>query len=290
MTDPKYICFNGEFRRAAESFLLTRNRAFLYGDALFENIHVFATEAQFLEYHFNRMINGTKLLFMEIPPWLTMGYLAQLITQMLNRNRIFGGGCIRLTLYRDGGRMLTPEGNQTSFVMESLPLSHDYYVLNEKGLVADVCMDYHIPSGPLAGIKTTASLLYILAAIYCARNHLDDAVLLNDAGHVAASVRSNIFLVKDSSLFTPGLKEGCIPGVMREVILKFSSDAGIRINDQISLTPAALEDADEIFFTNAIEGIRWVGALRHRRYFKKTALLLTRILNEQAFSREAKNR
>ena len=70
---------------------------------------------------------------------------------------------------------------------------------------------------------------------------------------------------------------------MREVIIKLSVDSGIRINDQGSLTPAVLEDADEVFLTNAVEGIRWVGAYRKRRYYKKTAQLLVRILNEQAF-------
>ena len=284
MVNAKYICVNGEFRRAEEPFILPVNRAFRYGDALCENIHVFATEAQFLEHHYSRMVSGMNLLYMEIPFHLTLGNLAQLITQLLNRNKLYGGGMIRLTIFRDAGVSVTPDNNRIGFTLESHPLPHDRYELNEKGLVIDLCQDYSVNTGSLSGIKSTGSLLYVLTGLYCKRNHLDDAVLLNDMGRIAGSVCSNIFLVRGSSLFTPGLDQGCIPGVMRRVILKLSTDAGFRVNDQSSLTPAVLDDADEVFLTNAREGIRWAGAFRQRRYYKRTAQNLIRMLNELVFN------
>ncbi len=283
MGNVKYICTDGEFRRVSEPFLGTQNRAFRFGDALCENIHAFAMEAQFLEQHYNRLLRGMDMLYMKIPGWFTVKYLTHLISQLLTRNRIFGGAYVRLTLYRKSGEFIKPDDNEVSFILESQSLSENQYVLNEKGLVIDLCQDYQVHSDLLSGIKMTGSLLYVLTGLYCERNHLDDAILLNDAGRIAGSYRSNIFLVRDSSLFTPGLDQGCIAGVMREVIIKLSVDSGIRINDQGKLTPAVLDDADEVFLTNALEGIRWVGAYRKRRYYKKTAQLLVRILNEQAF-------
>lgn len=286
MAPAKYICVNGEFRRAAEPFLQTHNRAFRFGDALCENIHAFATKAQFLEHHFNRLMTGMKLLYMDIPARLTINYIDQLISQLLNRNRIFGGAFIRLTLYRDAPGFITPQSNQAAFILESEHLPEDFYVLNEKGLVIDLCQNYPMHTGPLSGIKSTGSLLHVLTGLYCERNHLDDAILLNETGRITGSCRSNIFLVSGSSLFTPGLDQGCFPGVMRDVIIKLSGDSGFRVNDLGSFTPAAMDDADEIFFTNALEGIRWVGAYRQRRYYKKTAQLLVRSLNELVFSRQ----
>jgi branched-chain amino acid aminotransferase len=283
MGNVKYICADGEFRRISEPFLDSQNRAFRYGDALYENIHAFATEAQFLEQHYNRLVRGMDLLFMRIPGWFTVNYLAQLISQLLTRNRIFGGAFIRLTLYRKSGGRIKPENSEISFVIESQSLLENQYVLNEKGLVIDLCQDYQVHVDLLSGIKITASLPYVLTGLYCERNQLDDAVMLNDTGKITGSYRSNIFLVRDSSLFTPGLDQGCIAGVMREVIIKLSVDTGLRINDQGRLTPAVLDVADEVFLTNAVEGIRWVGAYRKRRYYKKTSQLLVRILNEYAF-------
>jgi branched-chain amino acid aminotransferase len=70
---------------------------------------------------------------------------------------------------------------------------------------------------------------------------------------------------------------------MREVIMRIAVDGGLQVNDHSSLTPAVLEDADEIFFTNAVEGIRWTGAYRQRRFYKRTAQMLIRKLNERTF-------
>jgi branched-chain amino acid aminotransferase len=75
---------------------------------------------------------------------------------------------------------------------------------------------------------------------------------------------------------------------MRELIIKLARDAGMQVNDHSSLTPAVLDVADEVFFTNAIEGIRWAGAYRQRRFYKNTSQMLTRRLNEMVFAgREA---
>ncbi len=283
MEDARYVCVNGEFRRSSDPFLDSRNRAFRFGDALVENIHAFATEAQFLEQHFNRLLKGMDLLYMKMPAWLTVSYVAQLISRLLNRNRIFGGAAVRLTLYREAGGHLKPEGNEVSFILESRSMQENYYTLNEKGLVVDLCREYRVHSGVLSGIKDTGSLVYVLASLYCERNHLDETLLLNETGRIAGTYHANIFLVKDGALFTPGLDQGCRAGVMREVIIKISLDSGMRVNDEGSFTPAVLEDADEMFLTNALEGIRWVGAYQLKRYYRKTSQLLIRTLNKLAF-------
>src|SRR5665647_1647293 len=109
--------------------------------------------------------------------------------------------------------------------------------------------------------------------------------MINESGRITGSTRSNIFLVKESSLFTPVLGQGCLPGVMRDVIIKLAVDSGLQVNNHSSLTPAVLDDADEVFFTNAIEGIRWTGAYRQRRFYKNTAQTLIRRLNDKVFGK-----
>jgi len=282
----KYICVNGEFRRSSEPFLFPGNRAFRYGDSLCENIHVYATEPQFLEHHYSRLICGMNLLVMDIPAWFTQDYLHGLIVQLLNRNRIFGGGRIRLTVYREAGDNLVPESNHISFILESQTLPDDFYVLNDRGFAIDLCQEYRLHTSPFSGIKTTGSLINVMTGLFCGKNHLDDAILLNESGRISGTGHSNIFLINGSSVFTPGLNQGCTAGVMRRVIIELSGDSGFRVNEQSSLTPAVLEDADEVFLTNALTGIRWAGAYRQRRYYKKTAQLLTRALNEKAFGKK----
>lgn len=288
MIKAKYLCLNGEFRPAADPVLLAGNRAFRFGDALFENIHSWSTEAQLLEKHYNRLVTSMAILGMAVPAHLSVPSLSRFITQLLNRNKIFGGAGIRLTVFRETGESLLPGDQKVSFILESAALEAGKYILNEKGYVIDVCREYRRSAGILSGIKATAYLPNVMTALFCEQHALDDAIMLNESGRITGSTRSNIFLVRESSLFTPVLGQGCIPGVMREEIIKLAIDAGLQVNDHSSLTPAVLDDADEVFFTNAVEGIRWSGAYRQRRFYKSTAQMLIRKLNEKVFEgREA---
>lgn len=283
MGKAKYLCLNGEFRLAGEPVLRAGNRAFLFGDALFENIHAWSTEAQLLEKHYNRLITSMDVLGMAVPSPLTVPSLSRLITQLLNRNKIFGGAGIRLTVYRETGENLLPGDQLTSFILESEALESGEYQLNEKGYFIDVCHEYRRAAGILSGIKTTGYLAQVMTALFCEQHGLDDAIMINESGRITGSMRSNVFLVRGSSLFTPVLGQGCLPGIMREVVIKLAIDSGLQVNDRSSLTPAVLDDADEVFFTNAVEGIRWTGAYRQRRYYKNTAQLLIRKLNDKVF-------
>jgi branched-subunit amino acid aminotransferase/4-amino-4-deoxychorismate lyase len=283
MVKAKYLCLNGDFRQVADPILFAGNRAFRFGDALFENIHAWSTEAQLLEIHYNRLVASMDMLGMAVPSHLAVPSLSRFITQLLNRNKLFGGAVIRLTVFRETGVNLLPGDHMTSFVLESEALESGKYQLNEKGYFIDVCQEYRRASGILAGIKSTGYLSNVMAALFCEQHGLDDAIMLNESGRMTGSTRSNIFLVKESSLFTPVLGQGCIPGVMREVIIKLGIESGLQVNDHSSLTPAVLDDADEVFFTNAAEGIRWTGAYRQRRYYKNTAQMLIRKLNEKIF-------
>ena len=279
----EYICLNGEFLKSSGPCLFANNRAFRYGDALIENIRGFATQPQFLDHHLERLKANMHTLSMDVPGFLTVPNIQQLIVRLLNKNRVFSGAGIRLTLFRDFDNTLIPVKNSVSFLMESLALEHSKYGLNEKGLSVDICRNYTKSTGPLSDIPTATPLLYLMAGIETKENNMDALILLNQAGRLVETINSNIFLVSGSSIFTPGLNQGCIPGIMRKIIIALAGASGYMVNDQSSLTPAALHDAEEVFLTNALEGIRWVGAYEQTRYFNKTAKLLTGKLNELAF-------
>jgi branched-chain amino acid aminotransferase len=261
------------------------NRAFRYGDALHENLHAYATEPQFPGYHLDRLFENMQLLSMDMPPYFTAEFLNNLITQLLNKNRMFGGASIRLSVYRDPEEHYIPEGTRISFVLESKRLDADHYALNDKGLSADICTGFTKSFGPLSHIRSAHNLLYLLAGMEGRSRNIDCCILLNDAGRLVETIDSNIFLVSGVSIFTPGVNQGCIPGIMRRVVTDLAGEAGYRINDQCSLTPAVLDDAEEVFITNAVDGIQWIGAFRQRRYYKKAAKVLTDKLNEKAFGR-----
>jgi branched-chain amino acid aminotransferase len=223
------------------------------------------------------------LFSMEVPLYLNTSNIRKLITDLLNKNRIFGGAHIRLTVFRNIGDHIIPTGNSVSFLLESSSLEHGKYGLNEKGLTVAISQTFVRNTGRMCAFYRANINLFMLASIEAEKLGVDRMILLNDSGRLTESTDSNIFLVSGNSLFTPSLQQGCIDGVMRKIIVNCGINAGFMVNDQSSLTSASLYDAEELFFTNAIHGIFWAGAFQQKRYFNKTARILTGMLNDLAF-------
>ncbi|MBN2482540.1 MAG: aminotransferase class IV [Bacteroidales bacterium] len=285
MHESKFICYNGEYLHAGEPCLLADNRAFRFGDAVTEDIHAYGTEPQFLSWHIERMISGMKLLSMDIPVHYTTETFGTCISKLLTKNLIFGGAAVYLTVFRDSSRLFVPEHNQVSFILDCQKLESNFYELNPKGLVIDVFGQAVRFRHSFSTLRSASTFLFIAAGIHNRQNGLDECVLMNDKGNIVESSCSNIFLLKGKSVFTPGLDEGCIPGIIRRAMIKVCDESEFRVNDRCSLSTRALEEADEIFLTDAINGIRWVGAYKQKRYYKKTTQLLLQKLNEYAFGR-----
>jgi branched-chain amino acid aminotransferase len=248
-------------------------------------MHAFATEPQFLDHHLNRLTDNMQLLSMDVPAYFSVENMRQLIERLLNKNRIFGGAGIRLTVFRNDEQDFVPADHQVSFILESKPLKTGKYDLNEKGYCIDICAEYRKVKGLLSGLRNSNSITYLMAAMQGRKENLDAVILLNEDNRLVETTDSNLFLVSGNSVYTPGVGQGCIPGIMRRVVTMLANEAGYCVNDQCSLTPMALDDAEEVFLTNSTEGIRWVGAYRKRRYYNKVAKQLTARLNNLAFSR-----
>jgi branched-chain amino acid aminotransferase len=137
-------------------------------------------------------------------------------------------------------------------------------------------------------VKSTSALFYAMADIYREEKKLDDCILVNEKGHLVESVHSNLFLLRDESIYSPATEEGCIPGVMRKILKSCIPSTGKKIITDIPLVVSDLLSADEVFLTNAVDGIRWVGAFREKRYYRDMAQQLVNVLNRLAFETHEK--
>lgn len=289
----QYICLNGDFVKADEPVLFMNNRSFRYGDALLENIHACGTEAQFLDLHLTRLKQSMQWLKMVVPAYFTLTAISGLITKLLNKNRIFRGACIQLTVFRnfaaDGPHDLpSSEKSAVSFALVALPLAGDHYFMNPHGYTIDLYTEMPKPVHRLSFIKSTSALFYAMADLHRDEKKLDDCILINEKGHLVESVHSNLFLLRDAMIYTPATEEGCIPGVMRKILMSFIPSTGKKIISDVPLVVSDLLSADEVFLTNAVEGIRWVGAFREKRYYRELSQQLVNILNRMAFGKNEK--
>jgi branched-subunit amino acid aminotransferase/4-amino-4-deoxychorismate lyase len=279
---PEFLVLDGKYYKSEEKVLSHKNRAFCYGDALFETIHCLGTQPQFFEAHWNRLVKGLKILKMVIDKDFNPGLIHKHIEKLLNKNRIFKGARLRLTVFREADGLYGPENESVSWIMETSALPQEKYELNSKGLVISIFDDVLKPVNILSNLKTTNALPYILAAKFRKDNNLDDCILLNQYGRIAESISSNIFITKGKSVITPSLSEGCIEGTMRQTVLEIADKIGYRTEEK-PLFEKDIIDAEEVFFTNAISGIKWVVAYKDRRYFNFISRKLSINLNELGF-------
>ncbi|RPH31271.1 MAG: 4-amino-4-deoxychorismate lyase [Bacteroidales bacterium] len=288
MTSKRYIWINGDMISSDTPALVVGNRSFLYGDGLFETIHAYGTQGRNLNLHLSRLKRGMEILNIDLPPFLDENMLSKEITRLLNKNRIFESARVRLTVYRNQGGKYIPENNVAGIIIEVEPLELNMYQLNSKGYTIELYHEIRKPVNSLSSIKSCNSLHYILAGIFLKNNGVNDCLLINEHDRIAEAISSNVFIVKDDNIYTPAISEGCIPGVMREVIIKVAPKLGLKVNNQVAIPVQKLLDCDEVFLTNAITGIRWVGAFRQQRYFNKISKLLTDEINRFTFPDQLK--
>jgi branched-subunit amino acid aminotransferase/4-amino-4-deoxychorismate lyase len=283
MATESHVIYNGEIYPAEQPLFLHNNRAFCYGDALFETMHAFGTDVQFLSKHLTRLHAGMSILKMDTSVFPDQNSFDKQIKRLLNRDKIFGGARVRLTVFRNNGGYYTPDTNEVSYIIEALALEHEKYYMNPKGLVVDVYRDMRKQANVLSPYKTTNSLLFVMAGLYKKAENLDECLILNDNNHVIESISSNVFIVKDNVLLTPPIEQGCVAGVMRESILSLAKKEGINVETNISINESNLPVADEIFLTNAVRGIQWVVGYKQTRYYNKMARHLAEELNKTTF-------
>ncbi|WP_316785439.1 aminotransferase class IV [Pedobacter frigiditerrae] len=273
-----YILFNDEFFASEQAVIKASNRGFKFGDGLFESMRMCNGKLQFAEQHADRLKAGMKALKMEGHALLDEYFLRQKTAELLKKNKLNGNVRFRLSIYRDGEGLYTPQSNKVGYLLESIPLEQPQYELNQKGLIIDVYDDLTKQIDKLANFKTSNALLYVMAGLFQKQHRLDEAMILNQNGFLCESTSSNIFVVYQNQIYTPALSEGCVAGVMRSVVLKLAKMHNLPLIEA-QINPDILNEAEEVFVTNATSGIRWVMGYGKKRYFNEVAKDLSTKLN-----------
>lgn len=255
------INYNGSLISEEELQLTNQNRAFKYGDGIFETIKVQNGKILFLEDHYFRLMASMRMLRMKIPMEFTLEFFEEEIkktTAAFNSNLLR----IRINVYRKDGGLYTPLTNEVDYIIEVkeiTPNIKEVYKL-------DLYKDFYNYSGLLSTVKTTNRMLNTLAAIYAEENDLNNCVLLNERKGVVEVTNGNIFIVKGNTIKTPALTEGCIKGITRKKVIEIIEKHPDFTIEETSISPFELQKSDEVFITNAIVGLQPVTNYRKKEF------------------------
>lgn len=244
-----FLVYNGDIIAETGLSLSTNDRAFQYGDGFFETIRYERGQLQSWPDHADRIQEGLQALRLILPDSVPLSTFPQLIEQLVTANQLQQQVArVKLQIWRQPGGLYTPSTHQANILITARPgqpfaISHRPNV----GIFDAV----RLSASPLSGIKTLNALPYVLAGLAKQEGPYDDMLLLDQHGHLAECIASNLFWFQGNQLVTPALATGCINGITRRRLLR------IFPNTQEGLfTPDALADADAVFAAN-VAGIQF---------------------------------
>ncbi len=221
------------------------------GDAVWEGLRVYEGKIFCLDRHLRRLLDSAKALaFNDFP---NLNFIRRAIFQTLEANQMRDDTHIRLTLTR--GEKITsgmdPRLNQSGSCLIVLAEWKPPVYDNQQGIkLVTASIRRNAPQHLDSKIHHNNLLNNILAKIEANFSDADDAIMLDVAGFVAETNATNLFMVRDQTLYTPRT-HACLPGITRGLVLKIAADLQIpAIERNLSVTEFYI--ADEVFVTGTM--------------------------------------
>lgn len=262
--------------------VLSQNRAFLYGDAVFETLKVVNGKVLFMEDHYFRLMASMRIIRMQIPMNFTLENLEQLILELASKNSCLDSGRVRLTVFRNNGGFYLPTDRNVSFLITSSRLENKAYTFKEESYEVELYKDFYITKQLLSTIKSTNRLINTVGSIFADENGYQNCLLLNEEKNVVEALNGNLFMITGNRLITPPLSEGCLNGIMRKQVLALAKkEEGLEVSEE-PISPFDLQKADELFITNMIQGIQSITKYRKKEFAINWSKILLEKVNQLA--------
>jgi branched-chain amino acid aminotransferase len=260
-----YFNYNGKIFKEGTPVIGADNRGLRYGDGLFETMKMKNGQLIFEDEHFARLWKGMGLLQFDIPKHFTVELLQKEIGELVKKNGHEAAARIRLNIIRGDGGLYDAKNHQPNYIIQTWPLAAGNGEWNSNGLVLGIYEDAKKSCDLLSNVKHNNYLPYVMAALQVKKEKWNDAVVLNTNGRICDSTIANIFIIKENTIYTPSLSEGCVAGVMRKIILQHLANTNWVVVEK-GLSVENLLTADEVFLTNSIYNIRWVQRIGETTY------------------------
>lgn len=273
------INFNGNLQEN-NTVITNNNRAYAYGDGLFETIKAVHGKLLFFEDHYFRLMASMRIMRMEIPMSFTLEFLQDEILKTIKANQLDTATCrVKLQVHRVEGGLYKPESNDVEFIVSVKALDQDFYLLNEGDYEVDLFKDFYVSPSLISTLKSNNKALNVVGSIYAKENKLDNCLLINTNKSVVEALNGNVFLVKGNTIKTPPLSDGCLKGIIRKQLIEIINLMEEYTLEEASISPFEIQKADEMFITNVITGIQPVSKYRKKQFATDVAKALLQKLN-----------
>ena len=243
------IYINGVFFPKEEAKVSVFDHGYLYGDGINETMRAYSGVVFKIPEHAARLMRSAERIYLDLP--LDENGLYRAVHKTIEENGL-SDAYIRVTVSRGPGELgldpaLCPEPTVVIMAKQFTEYPADMF---DHGIrVSVVQTRRNHPECIDPAVKSTNFLNNIFAKVEAKRAGAYEGIMLNHGGYVAEGTISNVFFVKDGSLFTPSLIAGILDGVTRNTVMGLARGLDIPVFEEL-FTEATLWSADEVFITN----------------------------------------
>ena len=222
---PLPLCFlNGEYLPLAEARVSPLDRAFLFGDAVYEVVPVYGGRPFRLREHLERLTRSLSGIRMQPP--LSQLEWHEVCRELIDRN---GGGnqylYIQITRGAEYGRNHAwGEGLKPTLFAYSTALELPSAQLLDEGVAAVTAEDIRWAR---RDIKSTSLLANILLKKLAADAGAFETILL-EAGELTEGSSTTVHVIMREAIHTPPNGHQILPGTTRDVVAELAARLGVR--------------------------------------------------------------
>ena len=261
--------FGGEFIPADEAKVGVMTHALHDGTAVFEGIRCNWNEEEEKLFifrpldHYKRLAEGAKILRMNLRH--TPEELVRLTVELVERSGYREDMYIRPLAYKSAQRVANLKLHELDDGLTIIGVPFGSYI--DVQVVRCMTASWRRIDETMMPPRVKLSAGYvnsILAKTDAVLAGFDEAIFLNNDGHVAEGSGENLFVVKDGALVTPPLTANILPGITRSRVMQMAKDElGLETVER-PVGRAELYLADEVFLTGTAAHVTPMGALDHR--------------------------
>jgi branched-chain amino acid aminotransferase len=281
------VYFGGHYVPLRDARVGILTHALHYGTGVFEGIRAHWDEPQHELFvmrplqHFERWKQNCGILRIVVPP--TPQELCEITLELMRRNAFRTNVYVRPLAYKSAERVGVSTDDHDAFAIIALPFGE--YLHAEKGLHAGVSSWRRIEDNaiPARAKICGAYVNSVLASDEAHHNGFDEAIFLNESGHVAEGATCNIFMMRAGKLITPPVTENVLEGITRDSVMKLAQrEHGLQVVER-PIDRSELYVCDDLFFSGTAVGIAPVVRVDHRPVGDGNIGAITREIQQSYF-------
>jgi len=265
----KHAFFEGKIVPLSEANINIATHGFLYGTSIFGGMRSYWNEEKkrlfvFRPYdHFRRLLHSAKMMAMQTE--YDEESLIELTLELLRTDNWQRDIYMRPTFYKaDLGIGVKLHDLKDEFCM--FVMAFDKYVKNDTNAHVTVSSwrridDNVIPArGKVAGAYVNSALIKTDAN----RSGFDEALVLDNNGHISEGSAMNIFMLRDGILVTPPVTDNILEGITRRSVIELArNELGLEVMER-SIDRTEVLISEEMFMTGTAAQITAVTRVDHR--------------------------